>query len=150
MAGYKTGLDCYLYYATAGIGGTPTWVEVPIVQEPSLDLSSDEGEVADRASIFKRYVKGQLDAPLTIRMSRKVGNAVYQDFRDAYLSRTTILGIGMASGEIDTVGEEVFMGDFIVTGFPITESIAEANSIEVTLKLAANSDNAPSFADVTA
>lgn len=148
MAGYNTGLDCYLYYCAAGIGGTPVWVEVPIVQEPSLDLSSDEGEVADRASIFKRYVKGQLDAPLTIRMSRKVGNAVYTAFRDAYLSRTTILGIGMASGEITTSGEEVFMGDFIVTGFPITESIAEANSIEVTLKLAANSDNAPSFADV--
>jgi hypothetical protein len=150
MAGYRSGLDCKLYYAVAGIGGTPTWVEVPIVQEPSLDLTSDEGEVADRASIWKRYIKGQLDAPLTIRMSRKVGNAVYKVFRDAFLSRTTILGIGMASGEIDTVGEEVFMGDFLVTGFPLTESIAEANSVEVTLKLAANSENPPSFADVSA
>jgi hypothetical protein len=150
MAGYRDGLDCKLYYAAAGIGGSPTWVEVPIVKEPSLGLTSDRGEVADRASIWKRYLKGQLDAPITVRMSRKVGNAVYKAFRDAYLSRTAILGIAMCSGEIDTVGEEVFMADMQVFDFPITETIGTPIEIEVALGIAANSDNAPSFADVSA
>jgi hypothetical protein len=150
MAGYVDGLDCKLYYAVGGIGGTPTWVEVPLVKEPSLGLTSDRGELADRASIWKRYMKGQLDAPLTIRMSRKVGNSVYKVFRDAFLSRTTILGIGMASGTITTVGEEVFMADFHVFDFPITETIGTPGEIEVALGLAANSTNAPSFADVSA
>ena len=150
MAGYRDGLDCKLYYAAAGIGGTPVWVEVPIVKEPSLGLTSDRGEVADRASNWKRYLKGQLDGPLTIRMSRKVANTVYKAFRDAYLSRTTILGIAMASGDITTVGEEVFMADMQVFDFPLTESIGTPIEIEVGLGLAANSDNPPSFADVSA
>lgn len=147
--GYKTGQQCKLYYCAAGIGGTPTWVEFTIVQEPSLDLSRDEGVVEDRASDFKRYVAGMIDAPLSLRISRKVGDTAYDLFADAFFDED-IIGIAMASGTITDVGEEYFEGDFIVTGFPLTESMNEAGSVEIQLRLAANSANAPGLNRVSA
>lgn len=146
--GYKTGQQCKTYYAIGGIGGTPTWVELTLTQEPTLDLSAEEGVVEDRASDYKRYVAGMFDAPLTLRMSRKVGNTAYMALRDAFFDRT-IIGIGMYSGAMATAGEEGWEGDYIVTAFPIDEPINEVNSVEIQLRLAANSANAPSWNDVT-
>lgn len=147
---YKVGLDCKSYYSTAGIGDTPTFVEFKIVKEVSLDLSADEAEVNDRSSIWTKFLAGKLKAPLTLTISRKIGNPGYIAFRNAFLARGTIIGLALASGTMTDIGEELFMADFIVTAFPITEAISDANEVEITLQLAANSDNEPSFADVSA
>jgi hypothetical protein len=147
--GYKTGLDCKAYTCAAGIGGTPTWVELPITEEPSIDLSADEAEVNNRSSIWSKFVVGKLKAPITLKVSRKVGDTGWKMLRNAFLTRGTVIGVAFASGDITTAGEEVFMADVIVTGLPINEPIGEAGSSEVKLQLAANSDNEPSFADVT-
>jgi hypothetical protein len=147
--GYVTGRDCKLYYSTTGIGGTPTWVELKITKTPSLGLEGAEAEVDDRDGDFTRYLVGKLKAPLELTISRKVGNAGYLALRNAFLTRG-VIGIAQCSGDMETAGNEIFMGDFLVTKFPIEEGLNDALEVAATLQLAANSANAPSFADVAA
>lgn len=140
------GLDCKFYYSATGISGSPTWIEVPITQEPSLDLSAEEAVLEDRNSIWKRYIAGQLDADMSLRMTAKYGNAVYNAFRTAFLTRNSVLGIAMCSGAIATIGTEVFKADMIVTGWSTTQGLNDVVNVEVKLRIAVTA-NAPSFAD---
>lgn len=146
--GYILGRECKLYYDETG-AGVGTYTELAITRQPTLDLSADEAVIEDRSVQWKRYMRGMLDAPLEIEMSRVVGDAGYEVFRDAFLSGDFI-GIAMATGDITDVGEEVFEADFIVTAFPISEPLSEVGSITVTLKLAAQSSFDPTLYNVTA
>jgi hypothetical protein len=148
MAGYVLGRECKFYYDAAG-AGVGTYTELAITRTPSLDLAADEAVIEDRSVQWKRYKRGMLDAPLELEMSRKVGDTGYEVFRDAFLSGDYI-GIAMASGVMTTVGEEVFEGDFIVTGFPLEEPLSEVGSVTVTMKLAADSSFTPTFSTVEA
>ncbi|QDT39726.1 hypothetical protein [Stratiformator vulcanicus] len=146
--GYKTGRRCKTYYDAAG-AGQGTWTATEITKNPQLDLSADEAVVEDESSIWKRYMQGLLDAPLTLNINRKVNHAFYNALRASALAGTPI-GIALASGAITTVDEEVFTGDFVVFGFPFGGAQGETQEMSVTLKLAADSSFAPSFATVTA
>lgn len=147
--GYVTGRDCKLYYSVTGIGGTPTFVECKIVKTPSLGLEGAEAEVDDRDGDYTRYLIGKFKAPLEVTISRKVGNAGYMAFRNAFLTRG-IIGVAMASGDMTVEGNEVFKGDFHVSKFALEEGLNDAVEVPMTLQLAANSANAPSFSDVAA
>lgn len=46
----KLGLDAKLYYCVAGIGGTPTWVELTNVKNVTLNLQKGEADVTTRAN----------------------------------------------------------------------------------------------------
>lgn len=144
---YVTGRECKTYYSTSGIGGTPTFSEFKIVKTPSLGLEAAEAEVDDRDGDYTRYLVGKFKAPLEVTISRKVGHAGYLAFRNAFLTRG-VIGVAMASGDMTVVGNEVFKGDFHVTKFPIEEGLNDAVEVPMTLQLAANSLNPPSFSDV--
>jgi hypothetical protein len=145
--GYKIGLECKLYYDPTG-AGAGTYAVVPITRVPNLGLTSDEAVIEDRSVVWKRYKRGMLDAPLELEISRKVGDTIYEVFRDAYLDGS-VIGIAIASGTMTTVGEEVFEADFVVTSFPINEPLSEVQSVPMTLRLAADTSFTPTFSTVT-
>lgn len=147
--GYKTGRETKTYYSTNGIGGTPTWVQLTLVRNPQLDLSGDEAEVDDQSSEYTRYKVGQFKAPLTLEITRKVGQAGYLALRNAFLTRA-IIGIAFCSGDMATEGEEVWMCDYVVTAFPVGGGLSDTHVVSVKLQPAADSANAPSFSDVEA
>lgn len=146
--GKKIGIDCKIYYCEAGIAGTPVWTELTLVTNPSIEFAADEADASDRGSIFKKYLTGQIDAPLTIEMHRNVGHAGYQAFRDAFFNRTNI-GVAMASGDIETIGTEYFQADWKVSSFPWSEPLNETGTISATLKIAGDSAEEPEIVDVS-
>src|SRR5690606_6680428 len=126
-----------------------TYSQITIAKNPTLGFEWDEALVEDYASIFKRYLKGLVDSPLEMELNLKVGDTIWEALRDAALDPDDYVGIGLCTGDITTVGETLFEGDFHVTQFPFNLPIGDTATIAIQLRLAANSIFAPTLAEVT-
>ena len=144
----KTGRKCKCYLDLAG-AGQDAWQELTIVRNPQLQLAKDKAENSDRRSDFKRYVAGMKDAPLTLEITRDPSNALYLALRSAFLLDTTI-GYAQASGPIDVAGHEVFIGDFLVFDFPLSEPLGDGLTTSVGLALDGDSAFEPTWGDTVA
>jgi len=56
----KLGLEAKLYFCVAGIGGTPTWVELTNVKNVTLNLQKGEADVTTRANNGWKATAGTL------------------------------------------------------------------------------------------
>lgn len=142
--GLVIGQDCKAYYSTTGMSGTPTWVELTIATDVTWEPAYDEAEASSRASRYKKYLAGMLDVPVTIEILRVLGNTQYEALRDAFKARTT-LGLCIAGGDRTASGVEMFTGDFVITGWAVSEPLAEGSKVSVTFKLDAKSANEPTY-----
>ena len=147
--GYKMGRHFKVYVDEDG-AGVGTYQRVLIAKDPKLGITWDTGEVSDDASIFKRYLKGLADAPLELVLNRKIGNALYEMFRDAAMDPDAVIGVAICTGLITEVGAELFEADWVVVDFPLEGVQNDTAAITVKLALAANSEFVPTLSEVTA
>jgi hypothetical protein len=135
----------YIDPTGAGVG---TYSRLSIAKNPKLGIAWDEAVVEDDASIYKRYLKGLLDAPLDLEINAKIGDTNYEALRDAAFDPDAYVGLALCTGLITDVGAQLFEADFLVTQFPFDAPISDTSVIAVQFKLAADSPFAPTLSDV--
>jgi predicted secreted protein len=137
--GVKLGDEMKLYYCAAGIGGTPTWTELPIVKDVKLNTSKGEADVTTRASGGWKQTVGTLtDASIEFEMVWDTASEAFQAVKDAYFGGT-LIGLLMADnplGEGGTfpAGTEVFKADCAILKFERSEPLEQAVTVSVTAK----------------
>jgi len=148
VTGYKAGRMWKVYLDPTG-AGVGTYSRLSIAKNPKLGIEWDEALVEDDASIYKRYLKGLLDAPLELELNVKIGDANYEALRDAAFDPDTFVGLGLCTGLITDIGAQLFEADFHVMQFPFDAPINDTSVIAVQFKLAAESAFAPTLSDVS-
>lgn len=142
------GLSCKLYYDPAGIGSTPTWVEITNAQDVGLPLTADEVEASTRGGGgFKQFLAGLIDAGITWTMVWVDGDTDITALRTAFLSRAPI-GLAVMTGGIAAAGSEGLWLDVIVTGFDRQEPLNGAVTVAITVKPALT-ENTPQWKVIT-
>ena len=130
----KLGFQCKLYYCVEGIGGTPTWVEAPSVQNCGLDVPLGESDVSIRGGNGYKFTVGTLlDASITVSVPYVPDDAFCSAVITAYFARN-ILGIAAMDGAIATTGSQGLQADMQVFGFKCTEDVGNNAILEFTLK----------------
>lgn len=61
----QLGIDCKAYRNT-GTYGSPTWAELDFAKSVNINFAGTVAEVTSRASIWKKFLKGQIDASVSI------------------------------------------------------------------------------------
>lgn len=132
--GVKLGDEMKLYYCAAGIGGTPTWTELPIVRDVKLNTSKGEADVTTRASGGWKQVVGTLkDASIEFEMVWDTASEAFQAVKDAYFGGT-LLGLAVMDGPIDAEGSEGLWADCAILKFDRNEPLENAVTVSVTAK----------------
>jgi hypothetical protein len=145
--GVKLGLDCKLYYCTAGIGGTPTWTEITAAREVNVPLSKGEADVSTRGGGGWKATKGTLkDASIDFDLLYDPADVAAAALLAAFLSGATI-GLAAAHGPIATVGTEYFKADCEILKFEEKEPLDNAITVSVSAK-PTYSANQPAFVTV--
>lgn len=146
MAGeVKIGLKSKLYIDAAGVG-EGTWQEAGKVGDVGVNQTRNEVEIKERDQEEVGIVVAHKVRELTIQLTRRPGNAVYEAFRTAYENGTYIGVAAMESG-IDVVGTKGYQADMHVTQFNDNQAI-ESGVNDVTLKRAADSPTPPALVTV--
>jgi len=144
MAG-QVGLDCK-FYRNTGTYGTPTWLEIPIVQEATLGLDKAKADASVRTARYKQNLPTLKSAPIELKILADVADTNYDALRDAFMN-DTVLDVAMANGAIATNGTEYFRADYVCFGFKRAEPLLEAATVDVALDLV-YSAHAPGFTNV--
>ncbi len=147
MTAYSIGLDAYVHYDTTGVA-SPTWVDLTIVEEVTLNIEHSEAEIKNRASAWVGILLGLKDASIEATISYDPSDAGYEAFRDAFLNKT-VIGVAVMSDDIATTGAEGLIADCYVTSFSRNEPLEEALTVTMTLRPAANSATAPAWSETS-
>ena len=133
MADFVLGLNAKLYFNSATYA-TPTWVEITLAQDVTLNGTLDEADVTTRGSSgFKETVGTLLDAGIEFKMLWKPGDPAFEKIKDAWLGRSAV-EILCLDGPEATAGSEGLRAGMMVTNFTRNEALAEALTVDITLK----------------
>lgn len=140
----KIGLSCKMYRNT-GSFGTPTWVEITIVRDATLNLEAGEAEVSSRASTFKEYLQALKDAGIEFDILYDGTDVNFVALKDAFINAGggVTEDIAAMDGNIATTGNQGLRIVSIVTGFTRNEPLEEVVTISVTIKPTPNVDSDP-------
>lgn len=142
------GIDCKAYYSTTLMAGTPTWVLIPGVSDVKVPMAHGEAQLKDRAAGWVRYAAAMTDASVTLRLTRNLGDSVYEVLRGAFTGKT-VTAFAFMSGAVATVGSEGLQFDGQIFQFDVDESNEELNFIDVTIKPAAASPTSPVYTEIS-
>ncbi|MCL2647562.1 MAG: phage tail tube protein [Phycisphaerales bacterium] len=135
--GIKFGLDAKLYYCVAGIGGTPTWIELTNVKNVTLSLTKGEADVTTRANKGWRATAGTLkEGTIEFEMIWDTSDTGFVAVKNAYFNNS-IIGIAAMDGPItgpDSNGSQGLWADCMITDFSRDEPLEEALGVKVTAK----------------
>lgn len=143
--GFKLGLSAVLQYDAAGDIGTPTWAAADNVEEVTLNLEENDGEVKNRASDWAKSLVGKKVASIEVTMTADPGAPDYVAFRTAFMSGADI-AVAATSDAILNSGAEGLMMDAKVMSFNRSEGLEDPQKVTFTLKPSAESTNEPSWA----
>jgi hypothetical protein len=123
-----------LYYCTAGIGGTPVWVEITEAENVTVTPTFGESDVTTRgAGGVKQSEPVLLELTVEFNMPYLPGSVNFLALEDAAFGRS-ILGIAAMSDDIDTDGSEGIWSDMKIFGMPFDEPIDKHVDLKLTLK----------------
>jgi hypothetical protein len=147
--GVKFGHEMKLYFCAAGIGGTPTWTEVPNVRSLKCDPDAVTADASTRAGGgWKSTAVVMHDATVDFDLPWDTSDAALQAFKDAYFGRS-VIGVAVMDGPVATVGSEGLWMDAAVTKFQRDESLAEMATVAISLKPGLSA-NKPQWKEVAA
>ena len=137
-ASLKFGHECKIYNNT-GTHASPTWQELNIVKDVTLNMSQNESEITSRGG--KGYVQTAgtlIDASIEFGITWDPSDAAdFSELQNAFLNRKPV-EILILDGDRTVAGNEGLQAFFVVTNFTRNEAIAEVVSAEITLKLTKN------------
>lgn len=137
------GQDCKLY-RNAGTYEEPSWVEVSLVRDLTLDLERNEHDATTRGSgDFEAVSAGLLKAPANFDMLWITGNASFQALFGAFMNNT-LIEMAVMDGSMTTPGRTGLRGQMRVLKF--TEGQPKDGNVtaSVTFKPGVG-DNAPEW-----
>jgi hypothetical protein len=123
-------------------GGAVTWSELDLVEGIGHESSRDEAEVVNRRGEHKKYGAGKIDESYTITVTWDPADAAVLILWNAYRNNS-VIGFADANGDITTNGTNVVFMDVIVTGAPRPQDLSEYDSVEFTVRPAAESTYEP-------
>lgn len=144
MAG-KVGLDMKAYRNT-GNYSTPTWNEITICRDVTIDMSKGEADLSVRGTTWraKRGTIKEGNVDMEILYDPSVDD--HSVLQNAFLNGT-VLDLALADGNIATAGTQYFRADFEAFGFSRSEPLEDAVTVSVPLSIA-YSNNVPVFTTV--
>ena len=143
----KLGLDAKLYYAVAGIGGTPTWVLLGNVKNVTLNLQKGEADVTTRANNGWKATAATLkEGSIEFEMVWDTADDDFTAIRTAFLTNAT-LEFAVLDGPVATSGSQGLRASMAITNFSRAEPLEEAIKVSVTAK-PTYSANAPEWMTV--
>ncbi|GIW81495.1 MAG: hypothetical protein KatS3mg105_3302 [Gemmatales bacterium] len=140
---FQLGMNAKVYRNTATYA-SPTWSEITIVRDVTLNLSSGEFDASTRGTGGWRQTARTLkEASVDINILYKQGDAGYNALRDSYLNGT-LIDMAIMSDNIATSGSEGLRAEMDVFEFNRGEPLEEGLTIDVTVK-PRPSANAPTW-----
>lgn len=128
------GLDCRTYRNT-GTWASPTWNEITLAKDVSLDISKSKASAKSRLSAYSFNWHGMVDAPITLNIIADPAVDDYDVLKDAAVSRTTVLDVALANGAIATTGTRYFRAEYGVFGWKQGQPLEDLETIDVELDL---------------
>lgn len=145
----KLGQEAKLYLCAAGIGDTPTWMELKQVKNVNLGLQKGEADVSTRANGGWKASKGALkEATIEFEMPWDTEADGFEELRASYLTGSAV-GLAVMDGDITTAGSEGLWADCEVLDFSRDEPLEDAMSVKVTAK-PTSSTNPPQWKTIAA
>lgn len=141
--GFRLGKDCKLY-RNSGSYASPSWEEVDIARDVTLNLESGEADVTTRGSAgWRENVPVLRDASVDMQMVWDPGSDHFEAFRDAFLNGTGIECL-VLDGDVATSGSQGLRATMMVSSFSRSEALEEASLVDVSIK-PMRSDNPPEW-----
>lgn len=132
----KIGKFSKLY--TGGEDGN-SYTEIKIVTDVSIPVEWTTARLAHRGTDDALYGAVDREVTLEFTLVRDVANTQYTALRDAFLAKT-ILFLEAATGDRAATGTEIASGEFILTGWSVSEPLADFDTVAVTARLAAGAE----------
>lgn len=130
----KVGNDLKLYYNT-GTDASPTWSEIQMVGDVSVDLNCNDAEVDLRVSNWLLNLPAKLSGALNVRLANDIGGTVYDALRGFFFARTTAQ-YASANADIGTTGTEYFKTFAYWSSFPWQQNTQEMSAHDGKLSFA--------------
>ena len=129
----KVGNDMKLYYNT-GTDASPTWNEINIVGDVTVDLNVGDAVVDLRESNWLLNLPAKLSGSMSIMLANHIGDTDYDVLRGYFFNRTQAQ-FASADGAIATSGTEYFKAFCYFSAFPWSQPTQEMSSHDATLSL---------------
>ena len=130
---YLLGMNCKLYYGTAGSAAS---TEMSNVKDVTVTLEAGEADVTTRGNQGWRATAATLrECTIEFEMLWLPGDDGFEAIRDAYLNGTKV-SLAALTGAKSDPGSEGPQGDFTITSFSRKEPLEEGVTVSVTAKLA--------------
>jgi len=147
---YEMGIDGKLYYEAGGIPAVPSWTEYDDVQEVTLSMEHDVGDVNNRASAWKKTLLGNTDVTIDVTATYDNADTNYDAFVTAFTGKS-LIAIAVMDGDITTSGNEGLQLDCYVTQMSRNEGADGTMTVTFQLKPSAKKGAAaaePSWATI--
>jgi len=123
----KLGMDCKMYYGTAGASAA---TEMSNVRDVTLNLETAEADVTTRGNSGWRATVATLkEGSVEFEMIWDTDDVSFNAFKNAYFNKTAI-----AVKILDAEGGSGLDADFVVSNFSRSEPLEEAVTASVTIK----------------
>lgn len=145
--GVQEGYQCKLYRNTA-TWDTPTWSEVDIARDVGLNMQRAEGDMSVRASEFKEFLLGQIDAGVDVELVWDPSDTNFDALLSAFLNNTAV-ELLILDGAVTTAGSEGLRATWAVAQFPRAEPLDDGAKTAMTIKPRYNGTNKPTWYTAT-
>ncbi len=134
---FVLGFNSVLGYDVTGLSGGEVFVVATNVRDLSLNMDKATADVTTRGNNGFRALVGTLrEGAVEFQMVYDTADAAFTAFHNAFfLTANNVIGLFVADGALATSGTQGLKGDFMVTGFSITQNLEEANLVDVTCNL---------------
>lgn len=133
MGTTHTGCASKAYY-NSGTEAVPTWVEIPMAQDATINAEASEIEATSRESgCFKLSASGLISVSADVSLLYQPGTTAFDYLRAAFLAKTTV-SVALMDGAIATSASEGlwFVGE--VFAFPVEQPLDGVLVTAMTLK----------------
>lgn len=137
---YVRGADYIFYYDTAGVFGSPTWVEVKAVGDIDVKSNPDDVEVPERG-MDTGHLQGEDDPSITFTLFEDTGDANVVLLIAALYSGASV-HIAVSRGAIATTGARWWHLEACLQGVNLGAGRGDVAQYDVEAKRHANSANA--------
>lgn len=132
-------------YRNTGTYASPTWSEITLIKDLTLNLSKDKADVTTRSSGgWKEFVDGLKDGSVEFSHLWDTADAHFTAMRTAFTANTSIEVLVLDGGSA-VVGSQGLRATMMVESFTRNETLGEALMVDVTLAPVKNSNAAPAW-----
>lgn len=130
----RVGIDCFTYWSKDTTYEAPTWILTDLIKDESIDLTKSRAEFAARYSRFKRKKGALAEAPASLQVEYRVGDAFIDALIESFLDNVTI-DMAFAFDDITVTGTEYFRMPIEVFDMPVSRNLEDGVMIDVEVEL---------------